>query len=62
MKINVKLLGPILHDNNTIRKVFRVDVVGNEPNITLDTTLSKYRCKQLDGGVPHPTNPPAVAS
>jgi len=48
-KMAYKFLGPILHENGTVRKVFRVDLAEMIPDVDADLVFSSiYRCRTLD--------------
>lgn len=43
-QFRVKVLGALMHDNKTIRKMIRVDLLENQPQGDLDTILRAYGC------------------
>lgn len=50
LNLKYKFLGPILHDNGTVRKVFRIDRPNLEVTADVDIALRLYSCKHLYGG------------
>lgn len=42
----VKVLGAIIHDNRTVRKLLRVDLLNNEPSADLEVILKTYGCNK----------------
>jgi uncharacterized SAM-binding protein YcdF (DUF218 family) len=43
-QFRVKVLGALMHDNKTIRKMIRVDLLESQPQGDLDTILKAYAC------------------
>lgn len=45
-KVTIKILGALMHDNETVRKVIRVNVEKNKdkPNIDVDKVLDIFGC------------------
>lgn len=50
LKIVYKFLGPILHENGTVRKVFRVDLPDQHPNLDVDRAVKLFDCVTLKSG------------
>eukprot|EP01111_Echinosteliopsis_oligospora_P013094 TRINITY_DN4605_c0_g1_i1.p1 TRINITY_DN4605_c0_g1~~TRINITY_DN4605_c0_g1_i1.p1 ORF type:complete len:475 (-),score=105.12 TRINITY_DN4605_c0_g1_i1:73-1497(-) len=60
LKMTIKQLGVILHDNKTVRRMFRVTVTDASPEIDVDTVVSTYKCAAVVGGPEYDFNAKAT--